>query len=114
MSFLATVPLFSSVRPSSRMLGTTNNVHLCPVKFFVCSQVLKQLALLDIRDSRIGGGLSRGISGGEKRRVSIGTELLTRPALLFADEPTTGLGENDYDKVFEWRDGNDKDRNSSR
>lgn len=60
-----------------------------------CTQVLKQLALFDIRDSRIGGELARGLSGGEKRRLSIGTELLTRPALLFADEPTTGLGEND-------------------
>lgn len=55
-------------------------------------QVLGQLGLEEIRDSRIGGGLSRGISGGEKRRLSIGTELLTRPALLFLDEPTTGLG----------------------
>ncbi|CAN0134673.1 unnamed protein product, partial [Ectocarpus sp. 4 AP-2014] len=54
-------------------------------------EVLEQLGLEDIRDSRIGGGLSRGISGGEKRRLSIGTELLTRPALLFLDEPTTGL-----------------------
>ncbi|CAN0243469.1 unnamed protein product, partial [Ectocarpus sp. 8 AP-2014] len=54
-------------------------------------EVLEQLGLVDIRDSRIGGGLSRGISGGEKRRLSIGTELLTRPALLFLDEPTTGL-----------------------
>ncbi|CAN0366473.1 unnamed protein product, partial [Hapterophycus canaliculatus] len=54
-------------------------------------QVLQQLGLEGIRNSRIGGGLSRGISGGEKRRLSIGTELLTRPALLFLDEPTTGL-----------------------
>lgn len=55
-------------------------------------QILGQLGLGEIKDSRIGGGLSRGISGGEKRRLSIGTELLTRPALLFLDEPTTGLG----------------------
>lgn len=56
------------------------------------TQVLQELGLFEIRNSRIGGGLTRGISGGEKRRLSIGTELLTRPALLFLDEPTTGLG----------------------
>ncbi|CAM9536058.1 unnamed protein product, partial [Sphacelaria rigidula] len=55
------------------------------------SQVLHDLNIVRIKDSRIGGGLSRGISGGEKRRLSIGTELLTRPPLLFLDEPTTGL-----------------------
>lgn len=55
--------------------------------------MLRELRLEDVRDSRIGGGLSRGISGGEKRRLSIATELLTCPGLLFLDEPTTGLGE---------------------
>ncbi|CAN0077098.1 unnamed protein product [Hapterophycus canaliculatus] len=54
-------------------------------------EVLRDLRLEDVRDSRIGGGLSRGISGGEKRRLSIATELLTCPSLLFLDEPTTGL-----------------------
>lgn len=64
----------------------------CMMALFA-SQVLGELGLLEVRDSRIGGGLMRGISGGEKRRLSIATELLTRPALLFLDEPTTGLGE---------------------
>lgn len=39
----------------------------------------------------MGGVLKKGISGGEKKRVSIGIEMLIDPAILFLDEPTTGL-----------------------
>lgn len=79
---------------ASKTLEEEHERHFCFLNLHL--QVLEQLGLVDIRDSRIGGGLSRGISGGEKRRLSIGTELLTRPALLFLDEPTTGLGEQDF------------------
>lgn len=53
-------------------------------------EVLKLLGLLDVADSMIGSGTKRGISGGEKRRLSIGLELLAAPAILIADEPTSG------------------------
>lgn len=42
-------------------------------------------------DTVIGDNFIRGISGGEKKRVSIGIELVSDPNLLFLDEPTTGL-----------------------
>mmetsp|Transcript_22804 Transcript_22804/g.55375 ORF Transcript_22804/g.55375 Transcript_22804/m.55375 type:complete len:628 (-) Transcript_22804:343-2226(-) len=54
-------------------------------------RILNDLDLDSCADSLIGNELIRGISGGEKRRVSIGVELITNPKILFLDEPTSGL-----------------------
>ncbi|KAL3645490.1 ABC transporter G member 9 [Castilleja foliolosa] len=53
--------------------------------------VIDQLGLSRCKDSIIGGPLLRGVSGGERKRVSIGQEMLINPSLLFLDEPTSGL-----------------------
>lgn len=55
-------------------------------------RVLSELGIEHIRGSRIGDALKRGISGGQRKRVNLGQELLTRSTrLLFLDEPTSGL-----------------------
>ncbi|CAF2120683.1 unnamed protein product [Rotaria magnacalcarata] len=56
------------------------------------STVITELGLEACADTRVGTEFLRGISGGEKKRTSIGMELVLSPNILFLDEPTTGLG----------------------
>ncbi|XP_049385787.1 ABC transporter G family member 22-like [Solanum stenotomum] len=53
--------------------------------------VINELGLERCQDTIIGGAFVRGVSGGERKRVCIGNEILLNPSLLFLDEPTSGL-----------------------
>ena len=53
--------------------------------------ILHELGLQDVADSRIGEVGEGGISGGERRRLSFATEIISNPSLVFLDEPTSGL-----------------------
>lgn len=57
----------------------------------VVERVILQLGLKECADTRIGTTAHKGCSGGEKRRTSIGVQLLGNPSVLFCDEPTTGI-----------------------
>ena len=55
-------------------------------------EIILELGLKECVDTRVGDGFKRGgCSGGERRRVSIGVQMLRNPSVLFLDEPTTGL-----------------------
>lgn len=56
----------------------------------VVEQVILELGLKECADTRIGNKAHKGCSGGEKRRTSIGVQMLANPSVLFCDEPTTG------------------------
>lgn len=57
----------------------------------IVDSVIQELGLESVKNTYIGNWHIRGVSGGQRRRVSIGCELVTSPTLLFLDEPTSGL-----------------------
>lgn len=55
------------------------------------AETIAELGLTDVAHNRIGTAIQRGVSGGQKRRVTIGASLVALPRILFLDEPTSGL-----------------------
>jgi ABC-type multidrug transport system ATPase subunit len=50
------------------------------------NRMLTELGLTDCADTMVGGALIKGISGGQRKRTSVGVELVTKPALVFLGE----------------------------
>ncbi|XP_074279769.1 ABC transporter G family member 23 [Silene latifolia] len=63
--------------------------------------LLHDLGLVQVANSYIGDDENRGISGGERKRVSIGVELIHDPPILLLDEPTSGLDSSSALQVIE-------------
>uniref|UniRef100_A0A3Q2ZJB6 ABC-type xenobiotic transporter n=1 Tax=Kryptolebias marmoratus TaxID=37003 RepID=A0A3Q2ZJB6_KRYMA len=64
------------------------------------SHLIEELGLTKVADSKVGTQTARGISGGERKRTNIGMELVIDPAVLFLDEPTTGLDASTANSVL--------------
>ncbi|CAN0293261.1 unnamed protein product, partial [Ectocarpus sp. 8 AP-2014] len=60
-------------------------------KYELVEETIRQLKLTNCADTKIGNEIHRGVSGGEKRRVSIGVDTVQQPTIIFLDEPTSGL-----------------------
>ncbi|KAK3165205.1 hypothetical protein QOZ80_1AG0030250 [Eleusine coracana subsp. coracana] len=87
LMFAADFRLGSTVSASDKKLRVEN--------------LIEQLGLTFSRNTYIGDEGTRGVSGGERRRVSIGVDIIHGPALLFLDEPTSGLDSTSAHSVIE-------------
>jgi ABC-type multidrug transport system ATPase subunit len=66
----------------------------------VVNKTLADFDLTETRDLKVGNPLKKIISGGQRKRVNIALELMREPAILFVDEPTSGLSSVDSEKVM--------------
>ncbi len=63
-------------------------------------KVLLELDLYEIKDLQVGDLMNKKVSGGQRKRLNIGLELMREPVVLFIDEPTSGLSSFDSEKVM--------------
>ncbi|HRH61983.1 MAG TPA: ATP-binding cassette domain-containing protein [Bacteroidia bacterium] len=62
---------------------------------------LSDLGLSETKDLRVGNALDMTISGGQRKRLNIALELIREPAVLFVDEPTSGLSSRDSENIMD-------------
>ncbi|HIF15418.1 MAG TPA: ATP-binding cassette domain-containing protein, partial [Bacteroidetes bacterium] len=67
----------------------------------IIQQTLNDLGLWNIRNLKVGNPLQKTISGGQRKRLNIALELIREPAILFVDEPTSGLSSKDSENVMD-------------
>ena len=96
---IAYLPQEDILRPSLTVLETM--AHNCVIQDVendreMIERIFDDLQLENVKSNRISQ-----LSGGQKKRVCIGVELLKTPDLFFLDEPTSGLDPENVDRIFD-------------
>lgn len=84
---IGSLTVFETIDFAGRLSGLKNRAF----RHEKINEILIGLGLVNQRDVIVGTPLKKGLSGGQKRRLSIACELITMPQILFLDEPTSGL-----------------------
>lgn len=65
------------------------------------TETLTSLGLYEIKDIQVGNPMNKKISGGQRKRLNCGLELIREPSVLFVDEPTSGLSSRDSENIMD-------------
>ncbi len=65
------------------------------------NKTLNSLGLYETKNLKVGNPLQKTISGGQRKRLNIGLELLREPMVLYVDEPTSGLSSRDSENIMD-------------
>ncbi len=63
--------------------------------------LLSNIGLNEVRNLKVGSPLEKTISGGQRKRLNIALELIREPAVLYVDEPTSGLSSRDSENIMD-------------
>lgn len=87
---LSTITVKETLRYAARLRLSRSDLSAYQINLIVDDVILK-MGLKDCANTVVGNDIIKGISGGEKRRLSIAIQLISSPKILFLDEPTSGL-----------------------
>ena len=91
-SLIGSLTVKETVDFSAKMLDVAhNNKELRQQRNDRVNEILLMLGLTNQANTRVGTPLQKGISGGQKRRLLVASQMITHPLVLFLDEPTSGL-----------------------